>query len=86
MAWWSSTEIHPGRTLLAGEDLRRWFLQNEVELFKCRFVNNPPSDMNRWLQANGMKYESISGEEQRALKEELTQVLQAAFDEKGGKK
>ena len=68
------------------EDLRRWFLQNEVELFKWRFVNNPPSDMNRWLQANGMKYESISGEEQRALKDELTQVLQAAFDEKGGKK
>ena len=29
------------------EDLRRWFLQNEVELFKWRFVNNPPSDMNR---------------------------------------
>ena len=52
------------------EDLRRWFLQNEVELFKWRFVNNPPSDMNRWLQANGMKYESISGEEQRALNAE----------------
>ena len=69
------------------EDLRRWFLQNEVELFKWRFVNNPPVEgMNRWLQANGMKYEAISGEEQRALQDELTQVLQAAFDEKGGKK
>ena len=40
--------------------------------------------MNRWLQAGRMKYESIR-EEQRALKDELTQVLQAAFDEKAAR-
>ena len=41
------------------EDLRRWFLQNEVELFKWRFVNNPPDDMNQWLKAHSLNYEAV---------------------------
>ena len=44
---------------LRSEDLRRWFLQNEVELFKWRFVNNPPDDMNLWLKAHSLNYEAV---------------------------
>ena len=53
------------------EDLRRWFLQNEVELFKWRFVNNPPEDMNLWLKAHSMNYEAISKDEAARLREPL---------------
>ena len=41
------------------EDLRRWFLQNEVELFKWRFVNNPPDNMNEWLKGHSMNYAAV---------------------------
>lgn len=53
------------------EDLRRWFLQNEVELFKWRFVNNPPDDMNLWLKGHSMNYEAISKDEATTLREPL---------------
>jgi DNA primase large subunit len=53
------------------EDLRRWFLQNEIELFKYRFQYNRPEDMNRWLADNGLKYEAISRAEADALKDQL---------------
>ena len=53
------------------EDLRRWFLQNEVELFKWRFVNNPPDDMNLWLKGHSMNYEAISKDEAATLREPL---------------
>ena len=45
------------------EDLRRWFLQNETELFKWRFANNPPEDISAWLASNGLRYEAISKDE-----------------------
>jgi DNA primase large subunit len=50
------------------EDLRRWFLQNEVELFKWRFVNNPPDNMNEWLKGHSMNYAAISKDEATTLK------------------
>ena len=53
------------------EDLRRWYLQNEVELFKWRFVNNPPDDMNLWLKGHSMNYEAISKDEAATLREPL---------------
>ena len=53
------------------EDLRRWFLQNETELFKYRFVNNAPDDMNRWLSTNGLRYEAISRDERDQIKDDL---------------
>jgi hypothetical protein len=56
------------------EDLRRWFLQNEVELFKWRFVNNPPEELNAWLARNGLRYEAISREEASELQEKLQEM------------
>ena len=56
------------------EDLRRWFLQNETELFKWRFLNNAPEDMNRWLAANGLKYEAISRDESASLQMKLQEM------------
>ena len=59
------------------EDLRRWFLQNEVELFKWRFVNNPPDDMNLWLKGHSMNYEAISKDEAATLREPLLAAFMA---------
>ena len=56
------------------EDLRRWFLQNEVELFKWRFVNNPPEELNTWLARNGLRYEAISREEASELQDKLQEM------------
>jgi DNA primase large subunit len=62
------------------EDLRRWFLQNELELFKWRFVNNPPEDRAAWLRAKGLQYEAISRDEYEEIKEELHQALSSRRD------
>ena len=40
------------------EELRRWFLHNEVELFKWRFMNHPAEDRDGWLHRNNLKYQS----------------------------
>jgi len=64
------------------EDLRRWFLQNEIDLFKWRFVNNPPEDLNAWLTANGLQYEAISREEAAALKEKLQEMAACRREDK----
>lgn len=62
------------------EDLRRWFLTNELELFKWRFVNNPPDDRNAWLRAHGLRYEAISRDEYDELKQDLCQALASRRD------
>jgi DNA primase large subunit len=62
------------------EDLRRWFLTNELELFKWRFVNNPPEDRNAWLRSHGLRYESISRDEYDELKQDLYQALASRRD------
>jgi DNA primase large subunit len=49
------------------EDLRRWFLQHECELFKYRFDTESGEDINKFLQANNMKYHPMPIEEKRAL-------------------
>ena len=59
------------------EELRRWFLQNETELFKWRFLNNPPEDINGWLSANGLKYEAISKDEKEAILPKLVEMAKA---------
>ena len=64
------------------EDLRRWFLQNEIELFKWRFVNNPPEDLNAWLAANGLRYEAISREEATALSSKLQEMAAARREDR----
>lgn len=63
------------------EDLRRWFLQNETELFKWRFTHNPPEDMNHWLASNGLRYEAISREERDALRDKLVEMSKCRREE-----
>jgi len=62
------------------EDLRRWFLSNELELFKWRFVNNAPDDRGTWLRSHGLKYEAITRDEYDEVKEELAQTLSSRRD------
>ena len=63
------------------EDLRRWFLQNETELFKYRFTNNPPADMGRWLADNGLRYEAISRDERESIKDKLVEMAKCRREE-----
>eukprot|EP01134_Creolimax_fragrantissima_P001136 CFRG1136T1 len=51
------------------EELRRWFLQQEVELFRCRFEGE---DINDFLKAiQHLKYDLMSDEEKRTLEPQL---------------
>jgi hypothetical protein len=63
------------------EDLRRWFLQNETELFKWRFQHNPPDDLNRWLANNGLHYEAISRSERDEIASELEAMARCRREE-----
>jgi len=56
------------------EDLRRWFLQNETELFRYRFVHNPPADLDAWLTQHNLQYEAISRDEAAEFSDKLTQT------------
>ena len=56
-------------------------MQNETELFKWRFVNNPPEDMNRWLADNGLRYEAISRDERESLKDKLMEMAKCRREE-----
>ncbi|PFX22105.1 DNA primase large subunit [Stylophora pistillata] len=56
------------------EDLRRWFLSQEVELFRSRFMEMAkfdPKEADDFLQANGLKYQTIGEEEKTQKKLEL---------------
>jgi len=63
------------------EELRRWFLHNEVELFKWRFMNHPAEDRDAWLHRNSLKYQSISREEYESLRGPLQQTMAARRDD-----
>ncbi|KNC83224.1 hypothetical protein SARC_04505 [Sphaeroforma arctica JP610] len=51
------------------EELRRWFLQQEVELFRCRFENESINDFLNAIQ--NLKYDKMSDEEKRELESQL---------------
>jgi DNA primase large subunit len=59
------------------EDLRRYFLISEVELFKFRF-SFQSSDVERFLRENGMKYEPISESELEEVQDQLQNVRRAS--------
>uniref|UniRef100_A0A7S3C2H3 DNA primase large subunit C-terminal domain-containing protein n=1 Tax=Haptolina ericina TaxID=156174 RepID=A0A7S3C2H3_9EUKA len=60
------------------EDLRRWFLQNETELFKHRFaLHQQGDDLNGWLARHNLKYEAISRDEAHFLEKDLENTLKA---------
>ncbi|XP_008292230.1 DNA primase large subunit [Stegastes partitus] len=53
------------------EDLRRWFIQQEVDLFRYRFTDLPPEQKLELLQKNNLQYHAISAEEKKALSGKL---------------
>ncbi|XP_015757797.1 PREDICTED: DNA primase large subunit-like isoform X2 [Acropora digitifera] len=56
------------------EDLRRWFLSQEVELFRFRFTSLAETNsqqVDEFLKDNGLEYKPISEEERKEKMEEL---------------
>ncbi|CAN9499901.1 unnamed protein product [Ophioblennius macclurei] len=53
------------------EDLRRWFIQQEVDLFRQRFSDLNPEQKLEFLHRNNLQYNTISADEKRALKDKL---------------
>ncbi|XP_059214789.1 DNA primase large subunit [Centropristis striata] len=53
------------------EDLRRWFIQQEVDLFRYRFSDLHPKQKLEFLHRNNLQYDTISVEEKKALQDKL---------------
>ncbi|XP_035461639.2 DNA primase large subunit isoform X1 [Scophthalmus maximus] len=53
------------------EDLRRWFIQQEVDLFRYRFNGLQPKQKVEFLHKNNLQYDTISVEEKKTLQDKL---------------
>ncbi|KAI1894728.1 hypothetical protein AGOR_G00118740 [Albula goreensis] len=53
------------------EDLRRWFIQQEMDLFRHRFSDLPPKYKTEFLHRNDLQYDTISPDEKEGLMEKL---------------
>ncbi|XP_054456290.1 DNA primase large subunit [Anoplopoma fimbria] len=53
------------------EDLRRWFIQQEVDLFRCRFNSMSASQKLEFLHRNNLKYDTIGPGEKITLQDKL---------------
>ncbi|GAA6101468.1 DNA primase large subunit isoform X1 [Tachysurus ichikawai] len=53
------------------EDLRRWFIQQEMDLFRYRFSELLPKYKTDFLHKNNLKYDTISAEEKTHFKDQL---------------
>ncbi|CAI9598805.1 unnamed protein product [Staurois parvus] len=53
------------------EDLRRWFIQQEMDLFKFRFNQLSKDKVQEFLQYSGLEYLAISGEEKKQHQDDL---------------
>ncbi|XP_029377313.1 DNA primase large subunit [Echeneis naucrates] len=53
------------------EDLRRWFIQQEVDLFRYRFNDLGREQKLEFLHRNNLQYNAISDKEKVALKDQL---------------
>ncbi|GFT66301.1 DNA primase large subunit [Nephila pilipes] len=53
------------------EDLRRWFITQEVDLFRLRFITETSQARNAFMQSNGLNYDAIEGYEKDRLKDFL---------------
>ncbi|XP_053188936.1 DNA primase large subunit [Scomber japonicus] len=53
------------------EDLRRWFIQQEVDLFRYRFNHLHPTLKLDFLHRNSLQYDTISADEKLNLKDKL---------------
>ncbi|KAI3363125.1 hypothetical protein L3Q82_011777 [Scortum barcoo] len=53
------------------EDLRRWFIQQEVDLFRYRFSDLSAKHKLEFLHRNNLQYDTISVEEKKAMQDKL---------------
>uniref|UniRef100_A0A7N6B727 DNA primase large subunit n=1 Tax=Anabas testudineus TaxID=64144 RepID=A0A7N6B727_ANATE len=53
------------------EDLRRWFIQQEVDLFRYRFNDLQPKQKLEFLHRNNLQYDTIGVEEKKTLLDKL---------------
>ncbi|XP_053292996.1 DNA primase large subunit [Pleuronectes platessa] len=53
------------------EDLRRWFIQQEVDLFRYRFNELIAKQKLEFMHRNNLQYDTISVEEKKTLQEKL---------------
>ncbi|CAL8299908.1 unnamed protein product [Merluccius merluccius] len=53
------------------EDLRRWFIQQEVDLFRYRFNCLNSKSKTQFLHHNNLHYDTVSLEEKKVLSEKL---------------
>lgn len=53
------------------EDLRRWFLNREMEWFKLKFLEQTAESIQRFLKLNNLTYTPITSEEKREIKNDL---------------
>lgn len=53
------------------EDLRRWFIQQEIELFRFRFNVLGPKQKLEFLHRNNLQYDTIGPKEKEDLQEKL---------------
>lgn len=53
------------------EDLRRWFIQQEIDLFRYRFSALPSKFKTEFLHLNNLRYDTITTEEKMILKDKL---------------
>ncbi|KAM6956332.1 DNA primase large subunit [Aplochiton taeniatus] len=53
------------------EDLRRWFIQQEIDLFRNRFNFLKSNSKTEFLRRNNLHYDTISLEEKNVLQEKL---------------
>ncbi|BDA49539.1 DNA primase large subunit [Coccomyxa sp. Obi] len=59
------------------EELRRWFLQQECELFRSRFKNEIPTSQVEFMKRHSFAYEALAGEEYEALRPDLVKVQES---------
>ncbi|XP_034041058.1 DNA primase large subunit [Thalassophryne amazonica] len=53
------------------ENLRRWFIQQEVELFRYRFCHLAAELKHEFLEQNNLRYDKISDKDKEDLQEKL---------------
>eukprot|EP00794_Sanderia_malayensis_P004885 gene4885-5525_t len=59
------------------EDLRRWFLTQEIELFRYRFLQEPSHEIDAFLKLNELDFKPISDREK---KERCLYLRDAGYD------
>ncbi|XP_064606726.1 DNA primase large subunit-like [Liolophura sinensis] len=56
------------------DDLRRWFLQQELDLFRYRFTKERSENIEAFLSANNLDYKPIAEEEKAAISLQLSKA------------